>query len=454
VLQKNMVRLSSKLGIGGQALSKQQKAIVFGSWFGWSLDGYDLVLMLFVISSVNQLFFPSNDPTLSLLATFAIYTVALVMRPVGGAIFGNFGDKHGRKKAMIITILGFSTVTFLTGLLPTWSTSGILAPILLVILRFAQGLFAGGEWASGSVITMETAPKRMRGLLSGFVQSGYSFGFVIASLAYGLALAVFPGQSFIEVGWRIMFFTGIIPGLLALFIRLKMDESQIWLKKSKEKKAIAKAPLKKVISDKEQRKRFLLALIIMTGLLYSYYTSIGFMPTFLEKYVMINKNEVAAIMIVVTVAAMIGTIFTGFVSQYIGRMKTLTVFAAAAIILAVPMLYGVYSTKNINEKILYASIVVFVSSTAFGPMPAFLSERFPTEIRNSSSGFAYNGGLIIGAWSPLIAINLLSHAGSFSSSSSSLPFVPLALALNIIIGAAIIFAGSRVNPDTRNVDLD
>jgi len=112
------------------------------------------------------------------------------------------------------------------------------------------------------------------------------------------------------------------------------------------------------------------------------------------------------------------------------------------------LLYGLYSTTNINEKILYASIVVFVSSTAFGPMPAFLSERFPTEIRNSASGFAYNGGLIIGAWSPLIAINLLSHAGQ------SLLFVPLALALNIIIGGAIIFIGSRVNPDTRNVDLD
>jgi MFS transporter, MHS family, proline/betaine transporter len=443
-----VVRLSSKLGISGKVLSKQQKAIAFGSWFGWSLDGYDLVLMLFVISSVNQLFFPSTDPTLSLLATFATYTIALVMRPVGGAIFGNFGDKHGRKKAMIITILGFSTVTFLTGLLPTWSTAGILAPILLIILRFAQGLFAGGEWGSGSVITMETAPKRMRGLLSGFVQSGYSFGFVIASLAYGLALAAFPGQLFIEIGWRIMFFTGIIPGLLALFIRIKIDESQIWLKKSKEKKAIAKTPLKKVIFDKQQRKRFLLALIIMTGLLYSYYTSIGFMPTFLEKYVKINKNEVAAIMIVVTIAALIGTIFTGFISQYIGRMKTLTIFAAAAIILAVPMLYGLYSTKSINEKILYASTVVFVSSTAFGPMPAFLSERFPTEIRNTASGFAYNGGLIIGAWSPLIAINLLSHAGQ------SLLFVPLALALNIIIGAAIIFTGSRVNPDTRNVDLD
>src|SRR6476660_4471361 len=183
-----MVGLSSKLGISGQALSKQQKAIAFGSWFGWALDGYDLVLMLFGISSLNQLFFVSNYPTLSLLATFATYIVALIMRPIGGAIFGNFGDKHGRKKAMIITIMGFSTVTFLTGLLPTWQMAGIIAPILLIILRFAQGLFAGGEWASGSVITMETAPKKMRGLLSGFVQSGYSFGFVIASLVYGFML--------------------------------------------------------------------------------------------------------------------------------------------------------------------------------------------------------------------------------------------------------------------------
>ena len=320
--------------------------------------------MLFVISSVNQLFFPSNNSTVGLLATFATYVVALVMRPVGGAIFGNFGDKHGRKKAMIITIMGFSTVTFLTGLLPTWQMAGIIAPILLIILRFVQGLFAGGEWASGSVITMETSPKEMRGLLSGFVQSGYSFGFVLASLAYGVIITAYPGDSFTEIGWRVMFITGIIPGFIALFIRLKMDESEIWLRKSQEikKKAMEKAPLKKVISNKEQRKWLLLALIVMTGLMYSYYASIGFMPTFLENYANIDKNEVARIMIIVTLAAMIGTIFTGFISQYIGRMKTLTIFASASIILAAPLLYGLYQTTNINEKVLYGSIVVFVSS--------------------------------------------------------------------------------------------
>ena len=184
-------------------LTKRQKIIITGSWLGWTLDGYDLVLMLFVISSINQLFFPSNDPSLSLLATFATYVVTLIMRPFGGAFFGNFGDKHGRKKAMIITITGFSLITFLTGLLPTWQSVGLLAPILLIIIRFAQGFFAGGEWGSGTVISMESSPKPMRGLLSGFVQSGITVSFLLASISFQLTQFAFPDDKFIEVGWRV-----------------------------------------------------------------------------------------------------------------------------------------------------------------------------------------------------------------------------------------------------------
>ena len=186
-----------------QQLTKQRKVIIIGSWLGWALDGYDLVLMLFVIASINQLFFPSNDPSLSLLSTFGTYVVTLIMRPVGGAFFGNFGDKHGRKKAMIITITGFSLITFLTGLLPTWQSVGLLAPILLIIIRFAQGFFAGGEWGSGTVISMESSPKPMRGLLSGFVQSGFTVGFLLASISFQLTQFAFPDDKFIEVGWRV-----------------------------------------------------------------------------------------------------------------------------------------------------------------------------------------------------------------------------------------------------------
>jgi len=429
-------------------LSKEQQTIVFASWFGWALDGYDLVLMLFVISSVNQLFFSDNS-AISLLATFATYIIALVMRPIGGALFGNFGDKYGRKKTMMVTIVGFSIVTFATGLLPTWQTVGIVAPILLIFLRFVQGLFAGGEWASGSVITMEMVPKKTRGLLSGFVQSGYSFGFVLASVMYLLVLNIFPNDEFVEIGWRILFFTGLIPGLLALIIRVKMVESEVWLESKEQRKEIHKTPLKNILSDRVQRKRIFLALIIMTGLMYSYYTSIGFMPVFLENYVEINKNDVAIIMIEVTVAALLGTVFTGLVSQIIGRMKIITIFAIASILLSVPLLYGLFISTNIHEKIFFASLLIFLSATAFGPMPAFLSERFPTEIRNTASGLVYNGGLIIGSWSPIVAISLLSNTKSLSPI-----LIPLVLALNISIGAIILLIGSRLNPDTREVNLN
>jgi len=424
-------------------LSRQQKAVVFGSWLGWSLDGYDLVLMLLVIPSVSQLFFPSEDPALSLLATFATYVVTLIMRPVGGAFFGSFGDRHGRKKAMIITIMGFSITTFATGLLPTWQMVGFLAPALLILLRFAQGVFAGGEWASGAVITMETAPTSARGLLSGFVQSGFTLGFLIASIVYQFVSVAYAGDAFIETGWRVMFYTGIIPGLVALFVRFKMNESEIWLETARKKK-IERAPLRRVMFSREERKRFFLSLILMTGLMYAWYTSMGFMPTFLQQYVNLERPEVATIMIAATISSLLGHVFTGFISQYIGRRKTLTVFAAAAIILTVPTLFGLYNATHISERIIYLVVFVFVATTSFGVIPAFLSERFLTEVRNSACGFVYNGGLIVGSWSPLIAINILSDAGSFT------PFV---LSLNIVAGLAIALVGARLNPETRDTDL-
>src|SRR5574340_496685 len=131
---------------------KTSRMIILGSWLGWALDGYDLVLMLFVISSVSQLFFPAEDQKLSLLATFS------------------------------------------TGLLPTWQIVGILAPVLLIILRFSQGLFAGGEWGSGAVISMESVPKSSRGIISGFIQSGFPFGFLIASVTYWIVSSLYQNE--------------------------------------------------------------------------------------------------------------------------------------------------------------------------------------------------------------------------------------------------------------------
>lgn len=418
------------------------RTIIFGSWLGWALDGYDLVLMLFVISSVSQLFFPSGDQKLSLIATFATYAITLIVRPVGAAIFGRFGDKFGRKKSMIIAISGFSLVTFSTGLLPTWSMVGILSPVLLIVLRIAQGIFAGGEWGSGAVITMETVSKKGRGIVSGFIQSGFPLGYLLASLTYGLVSFAYPNESFAVMGWRIVFFTGIIPGIMAVLIQLRMHESKIWLEKIK-KYHHEKAPLRRVVFGKE-RKRFFLALIITTGLMYLYYASLGFMPTFLEGYIHLQRSEVALLMVVGTSSSFVGYIGSGWVSQKKGRKWAVRIFVLSTLILAFPLIDGLYHSENLFYKMFYMSILVCVATAGFGPMPAFLSERFPTEIRNTASGFAFNAGLIIGSWAPLIAIQMLSQ--------QSQP-APMLVALNLAIGCVVVLVGLKLNPETRNVDL-
>ncbi len=419
-----------------------EKTIVLGSWFGWALDGYDLVLMLFVISSVSQLFFPSSDQKLSLLATFGTYAATLVVRPLGGALFGIFGDKIGRKKAMIITIIGFSFATFATGLLPTWQAVGIISPLLLITLRITQGLFAGGEWGSGAVISMESISRPSRGLVSGFIQSGFPFGFLIASLTYWLVSTLYQDESFLEVGWRIMFFTGIIPSLLALVLRLKMNESKIW-KEKLEEQMLEKTPLKKVFSG-SNRKHFFLTLIITSGLMYAYYASIGFLPTLLSQYTHLTGSETATIMAVVTFASMTGYIFTGWISQRIGRIRAIGIFAVLTTILAIPLLLGFYHAASTTERMFYASLLIIFATSGFGPIPAFLSERFPTQIRNTSAGFVFNAGLIIGAWAPLVAVEI---------GSASTGLQPVLFGANLMIGSVLVLIGLKFNPETRDADL-
>lgn len=424
------------------SLTLAQKKIAIGSFLGWSLDGYDIVLMLLVIPSISQLFFPSEDPVFSILATFASYTVTLIMRPLGSVIFGIYGDKFGRKKAMIITILGFSIATFAVGLLPTYAVVGVLAPIFLISVRLIQGIFAGGEWGSGAVLTIESIPKQKRGLLSGFLQSGFSFGFLLAAISFQIITILFPGNLFEEIGWRILFFTGIIPGFVALFVRLSMDESPLWVKKNKESK-LEKTPLRSIVFGKIHRKEFLLCAAIMTGLVYMYHGSISVLPTYLEQFGSFEKKEIALIMIYATASSWIGMIVTGWLSQKIGRKKSMLIFVSVSILVSIPL--ATVILDNAYGLILYVIMFAFVVSTASGPIPAYFSERFPTQIRNSAAGFSYNAGLIFGSWSPLIALYLM----------SSVPkqLIPVALGINIIIGSIILIIPTLLSRETRDVDL-
>ena len=423
------------------SLTTSQKKIAIGSFLGWSLDGYDIVLMLLVIPSISQLFFPSKDPVFSILATFASYTVTLIMRPLGSVIFGIYGDKFGRKKSMIITILGFSVATFAVGLLPTYAVVGVFAPILLIMVRLIQGIFAGGEWGSGAVLTIESIPKQKRGLLSGFLQSGFSFCFLLAAISFQIITIAFPGDMFGEIGWRILFFTGIIPGFVALFVRISMDESPLWIKKNKES-GLERTPLRSIVFG-IHRKEFLLCAAIMTGLVYMYHGSISILPTYLEQFGNFDKRQIALIMIYATASSWVGMILTGWLSQKIGRKKSMLVFVSASILVSIPLASAIL--ENAYGLVVYVVMFAFVISTASGPIPAYFSERFPTQIRNSAAGFSYNAGLLFGSWSPLIALSLMSYVPK--------QMIPVALGINIIIGAIIVIIPTLLSRETKDVDL-
>jgi MFS transporter, MHS family, proline/betaine transporter len=216
--------------------SRQMRNAIVASVLGWSLDLFDLFILLYVAPVVGALFFPSSVPTLSLAAVYASFAVTLFMRPVGSAIFGHYADVHGRKNAMLVAIVGVGVSTAAFGLLPTIAQAGFIAPCLFLILRLVQGVFVGGVVASTHTIGTESVSPRWRGAMSGLVGGGGAgIGALLASFAFLVMSSIFPGDAFAVWGWRCMFFTGLLSSLLGWFIFKNLEESPFFRNISRRK---------------------------------------------------------------------------------------------------------------------------------------------------------------------------------------------------------------------------
>ncbi len=211
-------------------------------------------------------------------------------------------------------------------------------------------------------------PQTKRGLLSGFLQSGFSFGFLLAAIAFDITTMMFPGQTFEQVGWRVLFFTGIVPGFVALFVRLSMSESPLWDAKNKSG-SLERSPLRTIVLGKKYRKEFFLCAAIMTGLVYMYHGSISILPTYLQQFGQFDKGDVAKIMICATASSWVGMIITGWISQKTGRRKAILFFVIASVIVSVPLADAILYKSSLVFT--YITIFAFVVSTASGPIPAF-----------------------------------------------------------------------------------
>ena len=427
---------------------RQMAAAITASCLGWSLDLFDLFLLLYVAPVVGAAFFPSELPTLSLAAVYASFAVTVLMRPVGSAIFGSYADVHGRKKAMMVAVVGVGIVTALFGALPTIQQAGLIAPVLFLALRLVQGVFVGGVVASTHTVGTESVPARWRGFLSGLIGGGGGgLGAVLASAVFLIASILFPGDAFAVWGWRFMFFCGLASSLLGFFVFSVLEESPVW-KVMDAKRAAVKAstvaitrtssPLRTLFTS-EYRNVLLVNLLITAGGGASYYLTSGFMPTLLKVVAKLPNQTNSVILIVASLCAILASLLVGTLSNWLGRRLTFRLVGAANLVLLPTLFLAMPSATSVTQIAMYAVGLCFLGNAIYAPILIFLNERFPTAMRASGTGLSWNLGFAIGGTMPAWV----------SLASGGAANLPMTLAIFSGVITVVFLVGAMVIPETR-----
>lgn len=397
------------------------------------MDGYVTIAYALVVVTISSLFFPSGVGIIGGLFGLAFGAIS---RSIGSLFLGNFlGDKLGRKRMLTLTILLFSIFSALIGLLPTYSQVGIMAPVLLYLLLFIVGLFAGAEYGGGAALSTESVPAERRGFVGAFVQSGFGTGYFVASFVLAALGIIFAGNEFSSIGWRVLFFTTLIPGILTLIIRAFTQESEVF-KEAVEKEEVEYAPAVGMV--KEAFVPMILAILITSGLLYINTGTFSYYPTFIHNYLK-NGNivDVGLVVAVINLISLFGIWVGGAVSNLLGgRKASMLLYTVIFMVLAYPLIL-IGDSSNIGYEILGFGIQAFVEAMIFSTLPAFLSETFSKKYRTTAVGFTYNAGGIVGGF-----------AGAFITLTAGLVEIKVAWTLNLIIAGLVMLTGIILSRET------
>ncbi|MFP3202700.1 MAG: MFS transporter [Sulfolobus sp.] len=415
-------------------LNKDQWLAVLAAWLGWLMDGYTTIAYALVAVTISTIFFPSTIGILGLIATFGGFATEALARPIGSLIFGNFiGDKLGRKSMLTLTILGFSVLASSKAILPAYSQVGIFSPIILYIILFFEGMFAGAEYGGGTTLALESIPIERRSFIGSFIQSGFGMGYFIIALVYSFLYSLFGTSSFASIGWRVLFATCIIPGLLTLFIRLITRETPIF-NEMKSKGEIAKIPLKDLF--KNSYLSVISGLMITSGLLYINTSTFSFYPTVMLKE-NISGSLVGLGVAIINLVSLFGVWTGGLLANYIGgRKKPMLIYSLIFIILTYPILYlGLSGSFNVITTVF--SVQAFLEAMIFATLPSFLAEQFSKKYRTTGVGFTYNGGAIAGGFAITSILALSTVLGLLNS-----------WFINILIAGIIMLIGILISKET------
>ncbi|MFD0487574.1 MFS transporter [Saccharopolyspora erythraea] len=396
---------------GRRVPGKVTTAAVLGTVLEW----YDFAIYGAMAGVIGRLFFPSDDPTVSLLVSLASYAVGFVCRPLGAILLGRLGDRAGRRSMLALTMVIVGVSSLLIGLLPTYASVGLLAPALLVALRMLQGLAVGAEWTGGATYLIEHARTGRRGLFSGIVQASTVAGFLLGTGIATVIVRVVPEQTVDAWGWRVPFLVGGVVAAVGLFVRLKLDESPAYRALGEEEVRSRQMSTNDVpATDNEgrttTRRNWLLVLGIVFGVTLYGYTATSF-PTFLTG---VDALPLADALMTNVVALLIEVpliIAAGVLSDRVGRKKLMT-GAMALFALGTYPVFALVASGTIAGALLGQVVFVVLFATVSGPMAAMFVELFPTRVRSAAFSSSYNIGVaVFGGTAPFVNTFLATSTG-------------------------------------------
>jgi len=389
--------------------SRDRRQIVWSSVIGTTVEWYDFLIYGTASALIfGKLFFPTVDPLVGTIAAFGSYAVGFLARPLGGVIFGHFGDKIGRKAMLSLTILIMGLGTFLIGCLPTYSQIGIWAPVALVLLRLVQGIGIGGEWGGAVLMVVESVPAERRGFFGSIVQLGYPLGVITSVGAFSL-VALLPEADLISWGWRLPFLASALLVVVGLFIRLRLHETPAF-ERIKNKEVIAKMPIVEILT--EHPKTFAKAV----GLKVSEIAYVSIVTVFSISYVTVQLGLDRGVILNGILFAAIIELFTipffGHLSDRYGRRTLFVVACLFSALFAFP-LFWLFDTRDpFIISITVAVAVSFGQGIMFGTGAAWMSELFDARLRYSGASLGFQvGAALSGGFTPLIAAALLAWSG-------------------------------------------